>query len=113
MDEVRARQEAIDRAAAEAVEGDKLEREQATATELEERRRAAWLSHRTDEALASGQKAFVEFLNKRDILEGIPTSAWPPGYEPPTTVPGIPAAPADTAGGTLLGQMLAKRGVRI
>ena len=113
MEAFHQQQAAIERANAEAAERDRLAREEATAQQMEERRRAAWLSYRTDEALARGHDAFMPLLNRRDMLEGIPERAWPPGHEPPSSVPGIPDAPVDDASGTVLGQVLAKQGVRI
>jgi hypothetical protein len=112
MAEFRARQETIDREHREAEERDRLAREETTAKELEERRRAAWLTHRVDAARALGNDAFVQLLSKNDMLEGIPDEAWPPGYEPPDHL-GVRHQSPDSAANTLVGQLLAKKGIEI
>lgn len=112
MAEVRARIEATERANAEAAERDRAAQQQATAAELEARRRSAWLLYRTDEARALGHEAFIKLLSKKDMLDDVPDGKWPPGYEAPEQV-AAPHVPPDSAAGTLVGQLLAKKGITI
>jgi hypothetical protein len=90
---------------------------------MEGHRRASWLHHKVNEAVRTGSNdAFRRLLDvKPEVLHASAAfgeTGWPPGDAPENyRVTGVsaPESVADVPdlSGTLLGQVLAKRGVRI
>jgi hypothetical protein len=97
---------AIEKAKAEdAARGAAVEGE-AHAAELERCRASAWLNHRVDVALATGNDAFVALMSDTESLNATP-AGWPPGVRAEdfgSVAPDIPIANA--AADTRLGRML-------
>jgi hypothetical protein len=105
-EKVRSEIAAIEKAKAEDVARGVAVEAEARKTELEKCRASAWLNHKVDVALATGNDAFVALMSDTENLNKTP-AGWPPGVRAEDFGGVVPDIPVDDAAvNTRLGRML-------